>query len=145
MKIAMASDHGGFALKRELAAYLEEQGHEVKDFGCPSPESCDYSDFAAPAARAVAAGACERGVLVCSTGIGISIAANKIRGIRCALCGDLLSAELTRRHNNANMIAFGAFLTPLPLAKRLVDVFLSTEFEGGRHQRRIDKIAALEV
>ena len=144
MKIAIASDHGGFALRQEVAAYLRELGHQVEDFGCPSPESCDYPDFAAPAAKAVAAGTCERGIVICSTGIGISIAANKVAGIRCALCGDLLSAELTRQHNNANMLALGAFLTPLPLAKRIVDVFLTTEFQGGRHQRRIDKIAALE-
>ena len=144
MKIAIASDHGGFALRQEVAAYLRELGHQVEDFGCPSPESCDYPDFAAPAAKAVASGTCERGIVICSTGIGISIAANKVAGIRCALCGDLLSAELTRQHNNANMLALGAFLTPLPLAKRIVDVFLTTEFQGGRHQRRIDKIAALE-
>lgn len=144
MKIAIASDHGGFALKQEVAAYLQELGHQAEDFGCYSTESCDYPDFAGPAARAVAAGDCERGIVICSTGIGISIAANKVSGIRCALCGDLLSAELTRQHNNANMLALGAFLTPPPLAKRIVDVFLTTEFQGGRHQRRIDKIAAME-
>ena len=144
MKIAIASDHGGFALKQEIAGYLWELGHEAEDFGCHSAESCDYPDFAGAAARAVAAGDCERGIVVCSTGIGISIAANKVHGIRCALCGDLFSAEMTRRHNDANMLALGAFLTPAPLARRIIDVFLNTEFEGGRHQRRIDKISALE-
>jgi len=144
MKLAIASDHGGFALKQELIAWLKEEGHEVEDFGCPSTESCDYPDFIAPAARAVAEGRFERGIVICSTGIGVSIAANKIHGIRCALCGDLFSVEMTRRHNNANMLALGAFLTPAPLAKRIISVFLTTEFEGGRHQRRVDKVMALE-
>ena len=145
MRSAMASDHGGFALKQAVAAYLQERGHQVEDFGCHSTESCDYPDFAGAAAKAVASGACERGIVVCSTGIGISIAANKVSGVRCALCGDLFSVEMTRRHNDANMLALGAFLTPPPLAERIVDVFLNTEFEGGRHQRRVDKISALEA
>ena len=140
MKISIASDHGGFALKQEIAEYLRQQGHEVLDCGCHSTESCDYPDFGAAAARAVASGAGERGVEICSTGIGISIAANKVPGIRCALCGDIYSAEMTRRHNNANVLAMGAHLTAPVLAKKILDVFLSTEFEGGRHQRRIDKI-----
>lgn len=140
MKISVASDHGGFALKQEIAEYLRQQGHEVVDCGCHSTESCDYPDFGAAAAKAVASGQCDRGVVICSTGIGISIAANKVPGIRCALCGDIYSAEMTRRHNNANMLAMGAHLTAPVLAKKILDVFLSTEFEGGRHQRRIDKI-----
>ena len=140
MKISIASDHGGFALKQEIAEYLRQQGHEVLDCGCHSTESCDYPDFGAAAAKAVASGQCERGVVICSTGIGISIAANKVPGIRCALCGDIYSAEMTRRHNNANVLAMGAHLTAPVLAKKILDVFLSTEFEGGRHQRRIDKI-----
>ncbi len=140
MKISIASDHGGFALKQEIAEYLRQQGHEVLDCGCHSTESCDYPDFGAAAAKAVASGECERGVVICSTGIGISIAANKVPGIRCALCGDIYSAEMTRRHNNANVLAMGAHLTAPVLAKKILDVFLSTEFEGGRHQRRIDKI-----
>lgn len=144
MKIAIASDHGGFALKQEIAGYLRELGHEAEDFGCHSAESCDYPDFAGAAARAVAAGDCERGIVVCSTGIGISIAANKVHGIRCALCGDLFSAEMTRRHNNANMLALGAGFTGKNMAERIVEVFLSTEFEGGRHARRVDKVMALE-
>ena len=140
MKISIGSDHGGYALKQEIAEYLRQQGHEVVDCGCHSTESCDYPDFAAAAAKAVASGQCDRGVVICSTGIGISIAANKVPGIRCALCGDIYSAEMTRRHNNANMLAMGAHLTAPVLAKKILDVFLSTEFEGGRHQRRIDKI-----
>ncbi len=145
MKIAVASDHGGFALKQEVAAYLKELGHEVKDFGCYEPARCDYPDLGIAAAEAVASGECERGIVMCSTGIGMSIAANKVRGIRCALCGDLFSAEMTRRHNNANMLAMGAFLTPPQLAQRIIDVFLNTEFEaGGRHERRINRLAELE-
>ena len=145
MKIAVASDHGGFALKQEVAAYLKELGHEVKDFGCYEPTRCDYPDLGVAAAEAVASGECERGIVMCSTGIGMSIAANKVRGIRCALCGDLFSAEMTRRHNNANMLAMGAFLTPPQLAQRIIDVFLNTEFEaGGRHERRINRLAELE-
>ena len=140
MKISVASDHGGFALKQEIAEYLRQQGHEVVDCGCHSTDSCDYPDFGAAAAKAVAGGQCDRGVVICSTGIGISIAANKVPGIRCALCGDIYSAEMTRRHNNANVLAMGAHLTAPVLAKKILDVFLSTEFEGGRHQRRIDKI-----
>ena len=144
MKISIGSDHGGYALKQELIAYLQEKGHEVKDFGCHDTSSCDYPDFGEAAARAVASGECERGIVICTTGIGISIAANKIRGIRCAHCADSLQAELTRRHNNANMLALGAGFTGKNLAERIVEVFLSTEFEGGRHARRVDKVMALE-
>ena len=144
MKISIGSDHGGFGLKQELIVYLRETGHEVEDFGCYDTNSCDYPDFGEAAARAVASGACERGVVICTTGIGISIAANKVRGIRCALCGDPYSAEMTRRHNNANMLALGAGFTGAMMAKRILDVFLSTPFEGGRHQRRVDKITAIE-
>jgi len=143
--IALASDHGGFALKSYLAAFLEEKGYEVKDFGCFDTHSCDYPDFGAAAARAVAAGECGQGILVCTTGIGISIAANKIKGIRCALCSDPLSAELSRRHNDANMLALGGKMLGEKLAGRIVEVFLTTGFEGGRHQRRVDKLAALEL
>lgn len=144
MRIAMASDHGGFALKQAVAAYLQERGHQVEDFGCHSTESCDYPDFAGAAAKAVASGACERGIVVCSTGIGISIAANKVSGIRCALCGDLFSVEMTRRHNDANMLALGAGITGPLMARQIVTAFLTHEFEGGRHQRRIDKMMAAE-
>ena len=144
MKISIGSDHGGYALKQELIAYLQEKGHEVEDFGCHDTSSCDYPDFGEAAARAVASGACERGIVICTTGIGISISANKVKGIRCALCSEPYSAEMTRRHNDANVLAMGAGMIAPMMAKRIVDVFLSTEFEGGRHQRRIDKMMAIE-
>ena len=145
MIIALGCDHGGYALKEHLKTYLEAQGHTLEDFGCFSTESCDYPDFGAAAARAVASGKCERGIVICTTGIGISIAANKIKGIRCAHCQDAFEAELTRRHNNANMLAIGAGFTGEKLAERMADVFLTTEVEGGRHARRVDKISALEA
>lgn len=144
MKIAIASDHGGFDLKEQVKAWLQEMGHEAEDFGCHSKESCDYPDFGAAAARAVASGQCERGIVICTTGIGISITANKVKGIRCALCSEPWSAEMTRRHNNANMLAMGAGAVGPLLARRVVETFLTTEFEGGRHQRRVDKITAVE-
>ena len=144
MKIAMGSDHGGFDLKEQIKAWLQENGHEVVDFGCYSKESCDYPDFGAAAARAVASGQCERGIVICTTGIGISITANKVKGIRCALCSDPWSAEMTRRHNDANMLAMGAGVVGPLLAQRIVEAFLSFAFEGGRHQRRVDKIMAVE-
>ncbi|MDD5938824.1 MAG: ribose 5-phosphate isomerase B [Clostridiales bacterium] len=142
--IALASDHGGFDLKQHIIGYLEANGIDYRDFGCYDTNSCDYPDFAAPAARAVATGECERGIVICTTGIGISMAANKIHGVRCALCNDPLSAELTRRHNNANMLALGGGFTGPALAERIVEVFLNTEFEGGRHERRVNKVMALE-
>ena len=144
MKIAIASDHGGYPLKAMLIPYLRELGHEVEDFGCHSTDSCDYPDYAEPAARAVARGDCARGIVICSTGIGVSMVANKVRGVRCALCGDVYSAEMTRRHNDANVLALGASLTAPVLAERIVDVFLSVAFEGGRHSRRIGKVDAIE-
>ena len=142
--IALGSDHGGFALKQHIKTYLDSRGIAWKDFGCDSTESCDYPDFGAAAAKAVASGECEKGIVVCTTGIGISITANKVKGIRCALCADSLSAEMTRRHNNANMLAMGAGIVGPNLAERIVDTFLNTEFEGGRHQRRVDLISAME-
>lgn len=144
MNIAIASDHGGYDLKEQVKTWLQEMGHEVTDFGCHGKESCDYPDFGAAAARAVASGQCQRGVVVCTTGVGISIAANKVKGIRCALCGDPWTAEMTRRHNNANMLALGAGTAGPLLARRIVEAFLSFEFEGGRHQRRVGKVMALE-
>ena len=144
MMISMGCDHGGYLLKEHVKKYLTEQGHEIKDFGCHSLDSCDYPRFGAAAARAVADGTCEKGIVICTSGIGISISANKIKGIRCALCSEPLSAEMTRRHNNANMLAMGAGMTGPNMAERIVDTFLSTEFEGGRHQRRVDGITALE-
>lgn len=142
--IALGSDHGGFALKEHIKAYLDSRGIAWKDFGCNSTDSCDYPDFGAAAARAVASGECEKGIVVCTTGIGISITANKVKGIRCALCADPLSAELTRRHNNANMLAMGAGMIGPNLAERIVDVFLTTDFEGGRHARRVSQIMDME-
>ena len=144
MKIALGCDHGGYAMKEDIKKQLEGLGHEVKDCGTYSTESCDYPIFGEAAARAVASGECEYGIVVCTTGIGISIAANKVKGIRAALCGDCYSAEMTRRHNDANMMAIGAGFTGKNMAERMVEVFLTTEFEGGRHQRRIDKVMAYE-
>lgn len=145
MKISIACDHGAVALKNAVKAHLIAQGHEVLDFGADSTDSCDYPDFAGPAAQAVASGECERGVVLCTTGIGVSIAANKVRGIRCALLSDLMSARLTREHNDANMMALGAGVVGEKLALEIVDVFLSTPFSGGaRHLRRLEKLAALE-
>ncbi len=144
MKIAIASDHGGFDLKEELRVWLTEQGHEVTDYGCSGHDSCDYADFAAPAARDVAQGRQDRGIVICTTGIGVSITANKVKGIRCALCSEPWSAEMTRRHNDANMLALGAGVVGPLMARQIVTAFLTYEFEGGRHQRRIDKIAEAE-
>lgn len=142
--IAIACDHGGYALKEAVKKHLQEKGYEVKDFGTNSQDSCDYPDYAAPAARSVAEGECEKGIVICTTGIGVSIVANKIKGIRCALCSDPLSAEMTRRHNDTNMLAMGAGVIGQNLALKIVDTWLDTAFEGGRHQRRVDKITALE-
>ena len=142
--IALACDHGGYVLMQAVKKHLDGLGLAYRDFGTWSEDSCDYPDYAAPAARAVASRDCDRGILICGTGIGIAIAANKIRGICAATCSDCFSAEATRRHNDANMLAMGARVLGEGLALKIVDIFLSTPFEGGRHQRRIDKIAALE-
>ena len=144
MKIALGCDHGGYAMKEDIKKQLEGLGHEVKDCGTYSTESCDYPIFGEAAARAVASGECEYGIVVCTTGIGISIAANKVRGIRCALCSDPLSAEMTRRHNDANMLAMGAGMVGPNLAERIVEVLLHTDFEGGRHARRVGLITEME-
>lgn len=140
MKIAIACDHGGFALKSQVKDYLLSQGHEVSDFGTDSTDSCDYPDYARPCAQAVASGLCRCGVVICTTGIGVSIVANKVKGVRCALCTNTDIASFCRKHNDANVLAMGAKYTDLDTAKQIVDIFLSTEFEGGRHQRRVDKI-----
>ena len=144
MKIALAADHGGLNLKNLIKCYLIEHGYEVDDFGTDSRESCDYPDFALPAAEAVASGKCQRGIVICSTGIGVSIVANKVPGVRCAHCHDTYCAEFTRRHNDANMLALGAKVVGEGYALKIVEIFLSTEFESGRHQRRVDKITAVE-
>lgn len=142
--IAIGSDHGGFALKQEIMKHLEERQLEYIDFGTYSSDSCDYPQYGAAVGRAVADGSCERGILICGTGIGISISANKIHGVRAALCGDCFSAEMTRRHNDANIVALGARVVGPGLALKIVDTFLDTEFEGGRHARRIEQMMALE-
>lgn len=144
MKIAMGSDHGGFALKQHLKTYLENKGCLVEDCGTDSTQSCDYPDFGRLAAEAVASGRCERGIVICTTGIGISISANKVRGIRCALCSEPLSAEMTRRHNDANMLALGARVLGSELAKDIVRIWLMTAFEGERHARRVGMIDRLD-
>ena len=143
--IAIASDHGGYTLKEHIKAYLAGKGIECQDFGTDSLASCDYPIFGRAAAEAVASGACEKGIVICTTGIGISITANKVKGIRCALCADSLTAELTRKHNNSNMLAMGAGVIGPNLAERIVDTFLATEFEGGRHQRRVNQMMAVEA
>ena len=145
MKIAIACDHGALELKNAVGAHLTQQGHEVVDFGCHTTASCDYPDIIAPAARAVASGECDRGIVMCTTGIGVSIVANKIDGIRCALLGDTWSARMTRMHNDTNMMALGGGAVGPHLALDIVDTWLGTEFSGGeRHVRRINKITALE-
>ena len=139
--ISIGCDHGGFALKEKVKKYLEDKGYECKDVGCYSLDSCDYPTFGRAAAQAVASGECEKGIVICTTGIGISISANKVAGVRCALCGDTLSAKMTRLHNNANVLALGAGMIGDNLAFDIVDTFLGTEFSGEeRHQRRIDLI-----
>ena len=145
MKIAVACDHGGLNLKNALIAYLKKNGHEVKNFGTDTLDSCDYPDYAVLAAEAVATGECDRGIVVCSSGIGVSIVANKVPGIRCAHCHDTYCAKYTRLHNDANMIAFGEKVVGAGLMEEIVSLFLNTEFEGGeRHNRRIDKITKIE-
>ena len=144
MKIAIGCDHGGFRYKKTLVDFLKKNGHEIVDFGTNSEDSCDYPDFALPAAESVASGDCDRGILICGTGIGISIAANKVPGIRCAHCHDVFSAKATRLHNDANMIAFGERVIGQGLMLEIVSAFLTTDFEGGRHVGRIAKITAIE-
>ena len=142
--IAVCCDHGGLSLKQEVLRHLEEKGLEYKDFGTNSPESCDYPDIVKPLCQAIQRGECDKGVIICGTGIGISMAANKMKGIRAALCHDSFSAEFTRRHNDSNIIAFGARVIGPGLALQLLDIFLNTPFEGGRHAVRVQKMMALE-
>lgn len=144
MKIAIGNDHAAVELKAAVCCWLAENGYEYTDFGCGEGEKCDYPDKAAEVGRAVAAGEYDRGILICGTGIGISISANKIKGIRAACCSDYFSAKYTRLHNDANILCFGARVIGAGAACELVDVFLNTEFEGGRHQRRVDLISELE-
>ena len=144
MKIAIACDHGALELKEDLMIYLAGKGYEMVNFGTDTPASCDYPDYAGAAARAVASGECEKGIVLCTTGIGVSITANKVKGICCALLSDVMSARMTRQHNDTNMMAIGAAVVGPMLALEIIDTWLGTEFEGGRHQRRIDKMMALE-
>ena len=137
MKIAIGCDHGGYLLKQDILIWLEENDYEFEDFGCYNTESVDYPVYAEKVARAVASGECEKGIVICTTGIGVSMAANKVKGIRCALCGDSYSAEMTRRHNDANVLAMGAGIIGPDMAKKITEVFLTTAFEGGRHARRV--------
>lgn len=144
MKIVIGNDHAAVEMKREIAAYLEELGHEVINVGTDTEESCNYPEYGEKAAREVAEGRADCGVLICGTGVGISLAANKVRGIRAAVCSEPTTARLVKQHNNANMIAFGARIVGMETAKAILDAYLGAEFLGGRHQRRIDMIHALE-
>ena len=143
MKIAIGCDHGGYALKLAVKKHLEEKGYEVVDYGCHITESVDYPVYGEKVGRAVAGGECELGVLICGTGIGISLAANRVKGVRAAVCSEPYSAEMTRRHNNANIIAFGARVVGEGTAMTIVDAFLGAQFEGGRHARRVDMLEAI--
>ena len=144
MKIAICSDHGGYELKLKLIPFIEAMGHTVADLGCYSEESVDYPDVAFPMAEAVAAGEYDRGIAICGTGIGVSICCNKVKGIRCALCSDVVSASLTRRHNDSNVLAMGGRIIGVETAKAITDAWLNTAFDGGRHERRISKITEYE-
>ena len=145
MKVSIGCDHGALALKNKVVSHLQGKGYEVVDFGTHTNASCDYPEFAAAAAKAVASGECEKGIVLCTTGIGVSIAANKVDGIRCALLHETWSAKMTRLHNDTNMMAMGAGVVGENLALEIVDTWIGTEFSGDeRHQRRIDKMMALE-
>ena len=144
MKIAIGCDHGGYLLKQDILIWLEENDYEFEDFGCYNTESVDYPIYAEKVARAVASGECEKGIVICTTGIGVSMAANKVKGIRCALCGDSYSAEMTRRHNDANVLAMGAGIIGPNMAKKITEVFLTTAFEGGRHARRVGLLDSIQ-
>ena len=142
--IAFACDHGGFSLKAEILEHLKNRDIPFKDYGCFSEESVDYPDFAAEVVKVITSGEAERGILICGTGIGMSMAANKFKGIRAAVCGDVFSAKYTKMHNNANILCLGARVTGPGLALEILDAYLDAEFEGGKHLRRIEKIAGFE-
>ncbi|HVX84445.1 MAG TPA: ribose 5-phosphate isomerase B [Phycisphaerae bacterium] len=144
MKVAIACDHRGYAIKQKIAAQIADRGHEIVDFGTDGPKPCDYPDFAIPAAKAVAMGLADRGILIDGSGIGVSIIANKLPGVRAAICHDELTAEISRRHNNANVLCFAADLLGDELIRRIIDAWLLTPFEQGRHSRRVEKLASLE-
>ena len=144
MRIGIGSDHAAFSMKEEIRAYLEAQGHEVRDYGTYSEERCDYPVYGERVALAVKNGEVERGVLICGTGVGISLAANKVKGIRAAVCSEPYTAQMAVRHNNAQIVAFGARVIGIDTAKMITDAFLEAVFEGGRHARRVDMISAME-
>lgn len=144
MKIGIGNDHSALEMKKEIIAFLEEKGHEVVDYGTNSAESCDYPVYGEIVARAVATGEVEQGILICGTGLGISLAANKVKGIRAAVCSEPFTAKMARAHNNCNILAFGARVVGPELAKMIVETWLDTDFEGGRHQRRVDLIMEIE-
>ena len=143
--IAIACDHAALELKEEIKKLLDARGLTYRDFGTDTADSCHYPIYGARAARAVAGGECDRGIVICGTGIGMSLVANKVKGIRCALCSDPYSAKMTRAHNDANMLALGARVIGVELAKMIVEAWLDTPFEGGRHQTRVDMITAIEA
>lgn len=145
MKVIIGSDHGGFQMKREIVKFLDQKGIEHKDIGCHTAEAVDYPDIGQTVAEEVAAGYFDKGIVICGTGIGISISANKVPGIRAALCGDCFSAKVSRAHNNANVLALGERVLGIELAKMIVEIWLSTEFEGGRHEKRVGKISEIEA
>ena len=142
--IAIASDHGGYALKEHIKAYLAAKGITCQDFGCETPDRCDYPVFGKAAAQAVASGQCEKGIVICTTGIGISISANKVKGIRACVCSEPYTAKLSRQHNNSNVLAFGSRVVGSELAKMITEAWLDAAFEGGRHQRRVDMVMEIE-
>lgn len=144
MKIAIGCDHGGLELKKEVLAYLKGQGHEVEDFGTHSNESCDYPKYGVAVAEAVVGGMFEKGIIVCGTGQGIALAANKVKGVRAVVCSDTFSAEMTRAHNDANILSLGERVVGKGLALKIVETWLNTSFEGGRHANRVDLIKATE-
>jgi len=144
MKVALSSDHRGFQAKERIKAYLKNTGHEIMDFGCDNTASCDYPDHALAGAQSVASGSCDRGIFFCGTGIGMAMTANKVQGIRAALCHDEVTAVMSRRHNNANILCLPADMIGDEVLPRLVDTWLRTEYEGGRHERRLQKIADYE-
>ena len=144
MQIAIGNDHVGVELKQHLVDYLSAKGHEIVNFGTDTAASTDYPIYAERVSRAVVSGECDRGILICGTGLGISISANKVHGVRCAVCSEPVSAELARQHNDANVIAMGARIIGPVMAEAIVDVFLDTEFQAGRHQRRVDMIMKLD-
>jgi len=145
MKVAVGNDHGGLALKETVISLLQELGHDVVDLGTNSGESCDYPDFAGKVAEGVGAGAYDRGVLICGTGIGMSIAANKVKGVRAALCNEIFSARMARAHNDANILCLGARVVGPGVAAEIVKAFFTTDYEAGRHARRVEKIHLLET